>query len=240
MEENILVKGERFKIKKIMVILVCICLLVAISMFTYGILKNINYYENYCYDTFMEDLGDDFCGGYYNPSMFYGYKCDRCIIYMMYSSGLEYALSFPTEYDLDFIIPLAVMVFIVFIYLWLYKYEITITNKRVYGKTAFGKRVDLPMDSISAVASAQLFKGITIATSSGKISFLLIKNAKQIHDTLNELLIDRQNKKTEILSAPATVNTDNADQIKKYKDLLDSGIITQEEFDKKKKELLGL
>ena len=34
--------------------------------------------------------------------------------------------------------------------------------------------------------------------------------------------------------------TTNADELKKYKDLLDSGAITQEEFDAKKKELLGL
>ncbi len=32
----------------------------------------------------------------------------------------------------------------------------------------------------------------------------------------------------------------NADELKKYKELLDSGIITQEEFDAKKKQLLGL
>lgn len=32
----------------------------------------------------------------------------------------------------------------------------------------------------------------------------------------------------------------NADELKKYKDLLDNGAITQEEFDAKKKELLGL
>lgn len=32
----------------------------------------------------------------------------------------------------------------------------------------------------------------------------------------------------------------NADELKKYKDLLDSGVITQEEFDQKKKQLLGL
>lgn len=30
-----------------------------------------------------------------------------------------------------------------------------------------------------------------------------------------------------------------ADELKKYKDLLDSGAITQEEYDAKKKELLG-
>jgi predicted Zn-dependent peptidase len=34
--------------------------------------------------------------------------------------------------------------------------------------------------------------------------------------------------------------TSNADELKKYKDLLDSRIITQEEFDAKKKQLLGL
>ena len=34
--------------------------------------------------------------------------------------------------------------------------------------------------------------------------------------------------------------TSNADELKKFKDLLDSGIITQEEFDAKKKQLLGL
>jgi len=32
----------------------------------------------------------------------------------------------------------------------------------------------------------------------------------------------------------------NADELKKYKELLDSGIISQEEFDEKKKQLLGL
>lgn len=32
----------------------------------------------------------------------------------------------------------------------------------------------------------------------------------------------------------------NADELKKYKELLDSGVIKQEEFDAKKKELLGL
>ena len=33
---------------------------------------------------------------------------------------------------------------------------------------------------------------------------------------------------------------DPIEEIKKYKELLDSGIINQEEFDKKKKELLNL
>ena len=47
--------------------------------------------------------------------------------------------------------------------------------------------------------------------------------------------------------APVVVQTETghaavsgADELKKYKDLLDSGVITQEEFDAKKKQLLGL
>ena len=35
-------------------------------------------------------------------------------------------------------------------------------------------------------------------------------------------------------------STSNADELKKYKELFDGGVITQEEFDAKKKQLLGL
>jgi predicted Zn-dependent peptidase len=36
------------------------------------------------------------------------------------------------------------------------------------------------------------------------------------------------------------IQPSSADELKKYKELLDSGVITQEEFDAKKKQLLGL
>lgn len=39
---------------------------------------------------------------------------------------------------------------------------------------------------------------------------------------------------------PTTASKNEVDEIRKYKELLDDGIITQEEFDAKKKELLGL
>ena len=126
------------------------------------------------------------------------------------------------------------------IFLWLRSYELTITDKRVYGKVAFGKRVDLPVDSVSATATIGLFKGVSVSTSSGKISFLAIKNANEIYDVINNLLVDRQKEKTQNTGTTIVQNSDEADQLKKYKDLLDSGVITQEEFDAKKKQLLGL
>lgn len=123
------------------------------------------------------------------------------------------------------------------IYLWLHSYELTVTDKRIYGKVAFGKRVDLPVDSISAISTVRLFKGVSVSTASGKISFLVIKNADEIYTVMNNLLIERQQEKNGVTTAPVENETD---KLKKYKDLLDSGVITQEEFDAKKKQLLGL
>ena len=44
----------------------------------------------------------------------------------------------------------------------------------------------------------------------------------------------------ETAEKPATTAISAADELKKFKELLDAGVITQEEFDAKKKQLLGL
>ena len=75
-----------------------------------------------------------------------------------------------------FLIPLVASVFVALIvYFGLRKCEMTVTDKRVYGIAAFGKRVDLPVDSISALSIIGVLRGISVATSSGKIRFFLIK-----------------------------------------------------------------
>lgn len=137
-------------------------------------------------------------------------------------------------------IGLGILVLVLLIFWWLSSYELTVTDKRVYGKVAFGKRVDLPVDSVSATSTISLFKGVSVSTSSGKISFLAIKNANEIYGVLNNLLVDRQKEKTQNTGTTIVQNSDEADKLKKFKDLLDSGVITQEEFDAKKKQLLGL
>ena len=54
-------------------------------------------------------------------------------------------------------------------------------------------------------------------------------------------LTDEEFKKLSAENTQASAPTiSNADELKKYKELLDMGIITQEEFDAKKKQLLGL
>ncbi len=119
-----------------------------------------------------------------------------------------------------------------------WKQGIYVTDKKVYGTTLWGKRVDIPLDSISAVALTSLFAGVAVASSSGRISFVFLKNRDEIYSAINDLLLERQGKSSHIASQNPTGS--NADELKKYKELLDSSVITQEEFDAKKKQLLGL
>ena len=131
---------------------------------------------------------------------------------------------------------------VLLVYVWMRSYSIVITDKRVYGKAAFGKQVDLPLDSISAVGTSAL-KGVSVGTSSGRINFKLIKNQQEVHSAISKLLSERQNAEKPSagnMVQQTIIKTTNADEIRKYKELLDMGAITQEEFDVKKKELLGL
>ena len=118
--------------------------------------------------------------------------------------------------------------------------EFFVTNKRVYGKTFFGKRVDLPLDSISAVAlTNSLFAGISVSSSSGRITFAHLKNRNGVYKELSNILIERQSGELKYTTEVIEKN-DKINDIKRLKELLDIGAITQEEFDAKKKELLGL
>lgn len=113
--------------------------------------------------------------------------------------------------------------------------EIIVTDKKVRGKALFSKRVELPLDMISAVSTC-MCNGIGVSTSSGVIKFLSIKNNVEVYNVISELLEKRQDKKISIDNREEHYSI--ADEIKKYKELLDSGAITQEEYEHKKKELL--
>lgn len=64
-----------------------------------------------------------------------------------------------------------------------------------------------------------------------------IEECKKAYEYIKTRIHECKSKK----NAPVVVNTlSAADEIKKYKELLDLGIITQEEFDQKKKQLLNL
>jgi len=119
------------------------------------------------------------------------------------------------------------------------KPTLTVTDKRIYGKVAFGKRVDLPFDMISAVGTSTLM-GISVSTPSGAIKFNFIANREDIHKEIGKLLIARQSKSASATAIEQKTPQSDADELQKYKLLLENGTITQEEFDAKKKQLLGV
>lgn len=82
---------------------------------------------------------------------------------------------------------------------------------------------------------------LSAASDENTITFGADKNneAQKIHEYLNNKLREiKANKNAPIIQAvPAT---SAADELKKFKELLDMGVISQEEFDAKKRQLLGL
>lgn len=69
----------------------------------------------------------------------------------------------------------------------------------------------------------------------------IVKNVEEVMSVL-QIISKDNNAKSVPQNNPVDVGIvySDADEIRKYKALLDDGIITQEEFDAKKKQLLGL
>ncbi len=128
-------------------------------------------------------------------------------------------------------VSLGVIVIGIFLWFLLANCDITVTDKRVYGKAAFGVMTDLPFDKISSVGTG-FPKAVSVATSSGLIRFFMLENQQEVFTAISEHLMKRQSQTTD------TNSNSIADELKKYKELLDIGAISQDEYDAKKKELL--
>lgn len=87
----------------------------------------------------------------------------------------------------------------------------------------------------STTTTITIYKGKDITTDSKDyVKYMKIaENDLALLDTISQF-----NPEQLLSQAPQTVSATN--EIRKYKELLDDGIITQEEFETKKKELLGL
>lgn len=97
-------------------------------------------------------------------------------------------------FDPFFFIGIPVFIIFIGVYFWIGRCEISVTNKRIYGKSVMGQQVDLPMDSISAVGTVAIFHGISVSTSSGRIKFMLVKNSTDVFNSISNCLRERQNK----------------------------------------------
>ena len=115
---------------------------------------------------------------------------------------------------------------------------ITLTNYKITGVYNRHLSLNIPIDSISSVSKG--WRGSLCITCAGnKYDIMFIGNRDAFCSSLNELLNTRTQQALNSIT-PATNQQSNYDEIIKLKQLLDSGIITQEEFEAKKKQLLGL
>lgn len=237
MEQKI-IKGnvnlKRVIIGYIIFIVSVVVLLLLINIPNY--IADYNYYKEEVNEYNQNLLEWENGERYYKPNIPYCMEeADSAFTYCLFDG-----FSIIKNFVLRIFMIASIIVFPIFIWA-VSKMQIVVTDKRVYGKTYFGRSVDLPVDSISAVGSTW-FKGIAVSTPSGHISFLLIQNAKEIHATIRKLLIGRQEEraKAQAQPIPAPASISPVEELKQYKELLDSGVITQEDFDAKKKQLLGL
>ena len=85
-------------------------------------------------------------------------------------------------------------------------------------------------------------KGGVIAAVNDENSITFQPNQLPLAQEIVSFIEKRRDEVNQSAQAAPTViqQTSAADELKKFKELLDSGIITQEEFDAKKKQLLGL
>ena len=213
MDEKILIKSERFDVKKVVAIIIIIGFALPIGYVVFDVIR------------YSED---------FNRLAAKNYD------WFDYSSPLDMALSADDALSYMFLLPVVFAIIAFIVYLAYSKIELIVTDKRVFGCATFGKRVDLPLDAISAIGTSSM-KGIYVTTASGAIKFKFIMNREEIHSVISKLLVKRQSKPTATTTTvKQEIQQSNADELKKYKELLDSGVITQEEFDAKKKQLLGL
>lgn len=128
--------------------------------------------------------------------------------------------------------------------------ELNIKEDRIYGSSGHAlikKKIDIPLKSINNITileskadKIKSGKTIEILYGTKKEKFSYIHNAEAVKNYINECISKLKSKKEETVQTTVIQNDSMADELKKFKDLLDSGVITQEEFDAKKKQILGL
>lgn len=112
------------------------------------------------------------------------------------------------------------------------------TDKRIvfYGKKMLGYDLEFfPLSNISSIEVSKGLMGHTISffASGNKVNMKWI-NVGEVQKFINYVK-ESVGKKRE-----TAAHIDSTEELRKYKSLLDEGIITEEEFDAKKKQILGI
>ncbi|MFW8618641.1 PH domain-containing protein [Enterococcus innesii] len=123
-------------------------------------------------------------------------------------------------------------------------YAYALTNKRLIlaQQKVIGNNVQsIVLDNLNNVSknAGMMYGTLTINTLGASVVVGVDKGAADnINDELNKIIYDLKNTANTSIVLNNSSAVTPVDEIRKYKELLDDGIISQEEFDKKKTELL--
>lgn len=176
--------------------------------------------------------------------------------YTMYPFGYPLDYPFMNEYYEPFELPttwiaiffLLVCIITIILYNMTKDCTLTANNKFITGRTLFGKAVTIPLDSVSSVSAKKFFNCIKIVSNGKSKSFLALENYLDLHRAISEK-INVPKVQPIVLQAPVIQRTEQAKknetgdtikELKEYKELLEQGIISEEEFSAKKKQILGI
>lgn len=170
-----------------------------------------------------------------------GYSCYSASDYLEFTKFFDYCFN---SYDVDtiriaFITCGALFTIVLLINLAyaFYKKELVIECDTILCKK--GKKIakQFMIRDVKSVQTKYL-KGIKISGTGVHYSIILVKNSDEIQKVIMDMVAAFAEKAEQNMSN--IINTNPAEDLKAFKELLDSGIITQEEFEAKKKHLLGL
>ena len=163
-----------------------------------------------------------------------GYGFDYASDYLEYSNYFEYIFRFEfVIYTVLVILLLLIVIFYIVYRLRDKKISISIENGIVTYTRANGKVNQFFVDDIKSVELISS-NGLKIKSTGGIFKIRHLDNTR----TLKEALIETISTIKENVAISQTHNN-GVEDLEKYKELFDKGIITQEEFEAKKRQLLG-
>ena len=123
---------------------------------------------------------------------------------------------------------------------------LTITKRRILvcsGNSSHSTCIEMPIDTIESMSVEDYDLFVELHIIGRRDSFTFSENPKFIElakKTLDTLIYNQSQKAASAETQPSSNETDTIQALKSYKELLDAGVITQEEFEKKKAQLLNL
>ena len=115
--------------------------------------------------------------------------------------------------------------------------SVSVTTRRVTGRRSFQRMIDVPLDTVTSVGTCS-FGGVSVTAASSRSAFYLIKNADDIRSAVASQLVDRQNRAAKPTVIIRDTRCSYADELTKLSELVDSGFVTQDEFEELKDEII--